>query len=194
MWGTSNLLLVLNSNKFQILSRKQKLWRDLKSKIYDFSQVKGDFVNMIQLKQYKRENVVKDLCSSIFMSLHMGHQVVLWELTNFPKIKMKMLWFYVIQDHVVGDKSIPLQPFCAAELSQIQPLDISLEKVETDGNFGQLKGDVAMGFEQGFVKIFDFSHHFADSRLDEMKQSLFPSQSIHKRSSLFIQSESQLPV
>ena len=80
---------------------------------------------MIQLKQYKRENVVKDLCSSIFMSIHMGHQVVLWELTNFPKIKMKMLWFYVIQEHVVADKMIPLQPFCAAELSQIQPLDIS---------------------------------------------------------------------
>ena len=41
----------------------------------------------------------------------MGHQVVLWELTNFPKVKMKMIWFYVIQDY--------LQPFCAAEL-QIQ--------------------------------------------------------------------------
>jgi hypothetical protein len=55
--------------------------------------------------------------------------------------------------------------------------------VEADVTFGQLKGDVAMGFEQGYIKIFDFSHHFADSRLDEMKQSLFPSQS--KRSSLF---------
>jgi hypothetical protein len=48
------------------------------------------------MKQYKRENVVKDLCSSIFMSLHMGHQVILWELTNFPKVKMKMLWFYLL--------------------------------------------------------------------------------------------------
>ena len=58
------------------------------------------------------------------------------------------------------------------ELSQ---LDISLEKVEADVNFGQLKGDVAMGFEQGYIKIYDFSHHFADSRLDEMKQSFIPS-------------------
>ena len=90
---------------------------------------------------------------------------------------MKMLWFYVIQDQ--------LQPFCAAELSQ---LDISFEKIEAEVNFGQLKGDVAMGFEQGYVKIFDFSHHFADSRLDEMKQSLFPSQS--KRSNIFAQTDS----
>jgi hypothetical protein len=51
---------------------------------------------MIQLTKYRRQNPVKDLCSNIFMSLHMGSQIVLWELTNFPKVKMKMIWFYVI--------------------------------------------------------------------------------------------------
>ena len=39
-----------------------------------------------------------DHCSSIWVSVHMGCQVVLWELTNYPKIKMKMVWFYVMQD------------------------------------------------------------------------------------------------
>jgi hypothetical protein len=36
-----------------------------------------------------------------------------------------------------------------------------------------IKGDVALGFEQGFIKIFDFSNHFKDKRLDEIKQSQF---------------------
>ena len=49
-----------------------------------------------------------------------------------------------------------------------------------------------MGFEQGYIKIFDFSHHFADSRLDEMKQSLFLGQA--KRTQFFHQNDALLPV
>jgi len=69
-------LLVLSSNQFLIVRRAKvdgdKKWRDLKTKKYDFSQVKGDFINMISLKQYQRENVYMDHCSSIWVSLHMG--------------------------------------------------------------------------------------------------------------------------
>jgi hypothetical protein len=57
----------------------------------------------------------------------MGHQVVLWEVTNFPKVKMKMLWFYVTMD--------PIQPFCATEISYLTPA-LSLEKLDSDASFG----------------------------------------------------------
>ena len=50
VWGTNNLLLVLNSNKFQVLSRKKGLGHDLHPKVFDFSQIKGDVINMVQLK------------------------------------------------------------------------------------------------------------------------------------------------
>lgn len=53
---------------------------------------------MIQLKQYQRENLSQGFCSAIFMTMHMGNQIVLWEITNYPKIKMKMIWFYIIQE------------------------------------------------------------------------------------------------
>ena len=51
---------------------------------------------MIELKQYRRENVQINVTSTIFMSLHMGQQVILWDTTNYPSMKMKMIWFYVI--------------------------------------------------------------------------------------------------
>jgi len=72
----------------------------MKQKEYDFGQIKGDFISMVEMEQYQRGNADKDLCSSIFVSLHMGYQIVLWELTNFPKIKMKMLWFYVMSENL----------------------------------------------------------------------------------------------
>ena len=84
LWGCKgqdckNLLVVLSSNKFQIICPKNKmpgkdqslgrdkktnqtnsalnpengknyLWKEAKSKVFDFSQVKGDFVNMIELE------------------------------------------------------------------------------------------------------------------------------------------------
>ena len=72
-----NLLLVLASNSFMVISKRKDQdtlkWRDIKHKRFDFSQIKGDFVNLIELKQYQRENADKDLCSSIFVSLHMGY-------------------------------------------------------------------------------------------------------------------------
>jgi len=57
------------------------------------------------------------------MTMHMGNQIVLWEITNYPKIKMKMIWFYIIQEK--------LQPFCATELIGISASpDEALEKNE----------------------------------------------------------------
>ena len=47
----------MEKDKLQVLGSDQRKWMDLKSKIYDFSQIKGDFVNLIQLKQYQRENI-----------------------------------------------------------------------------------------------------------------------------------------
>jgi hypothetical protein len=38
----------------------------------------------VELKQYQRENVKMGNCSVIIMSIHFGHQIVLWELTNYP--------------------------------------------------------------------------------------------------------------
>ena len=58
-----------------------------------------------------------------------------------------------------------MQPFCAAELCQVNH-DISLDKEKDALAIGQnrlapdQKGDVALGFEQGFIKIYNFSHHF----------------------------------
>ena len=53
----------------------------------------------MELKQYQRNNPGKDHSSSIFVSIHMGSQIVLWEVTNYPKVKMKMIWFYVIGEN-----------------------------------------------------------------------------------------------
>jgi hypothetical protein len=52
----------------------------MESKVYDFSQIKGDFISIVELNQLHRENQQKKLCSSIFVSLHTGAQVVLWEV------------------------------------------------------------------------------------------------------------------
>lgn len=85
-WGCSSrseatthqrdLILVLASNQFLILSRiksKTAKWGDTTHKRFDFSSIKGDFVNMIELKQYRRENTHKNICSSIFVSIHLGY-------------------------------------------------------------------------------------------------------------------------
>ena len=40
-----------------------------------------------------------------------------------------------------------------------------------------------MGFEHGVIKMFDFSHHFKDQRLQEMRHQLFVIQSFQKKSS-----------
>ena len=85
-------------------------WRDIKQKRFDFSQIKGDFVNMIELEQYKRENTLKNICSSIFVSIHLGYQLVLWELSNYPKIKIKMLWFYLLEESHQAYSLTELQP------------------------------------------------------------------------------------
>ena len=55
-----------------------------------------------------RQNRDLQHCSAIFLSLHLGHQLVIWEATNYPKLCMKLCWFYVMHDY--------MQPFCAAEL------------------------------------------------------------------------------
>ena len=42
-----------------------------------------------------------------------------------------------------------------------------------------------MGFEQGYIKLFDFSHHssqqFKDQRFQEVKYSFFVGQSLQKK-------------
>ena len=50
--------------------------------------------------------------------MHLGFQLVLWEVTNYPKVKMKMIWFYVLEDS--------RQPFSMAEL---QPLKFQFTKI-----------------------------------------------------------------
>jgi len=43
---------------------------------------------MAELTQFKRENKDKNISSSIFVTIHLGFQVVLWELSNYPKTKL----------------------------------------------------------------------------------------------------------
>ena len=114
---------------------------------------------MIEMKQYRRESAMANITSAIFLSLHMGQQVVLWEAKNYPRIKMKMIWFYVIQDQ--------LQPFCATELPPLKQ----------QSNQKLTRGDVALGFEQGQIRIFDLSKHFSNIREGELKNSFFESKS-----------------
>ena len=116
-------MVVLVSNQFLLVSKHAQKskgpeqsppilkWRSALKKLFDFNQINGDFINLIQLKNYQRENKSQNFCSSIFLSLHQGCQVVIWEATNYPKIKMKFIWFYVVSDQ--------LQPFCAAEIPYI---------------------------------------------------------------------------
>lgn len=112
---------------------------------------------MVELKQYKRENLYKNQSQNYFVSLHLGFQVVVWELTNTPKIKMKMLWFYLIEESQ--------QAFCMAELQPLLKLSeaktkMPLEQVASLANSKYLKVDLVLGFEKGYVKFYDLSHHF----------------------------------
>lgn len=68
---------------------------------------------MVEMLQYKRQDSSKDICSSVFVSLHLGFQVVVWSLTNNPKVRMKMVWFYILEQS--------LQPF---SLTELQPLKL----------------------------------------------------------------------
>jgi len=34
----------------------------------------------------------------MFVSLHTGSQVIVWALFNYPQIRMKLEWFYIIHD------------------------------------------------------------------------------------------------
>ena len=154
-------------------------WRTSPRKYFDFNQINGDFINLIQLKHYQRENKNQNFCSSIFLSLHQGYQVVIWEATNYPKIKMKLIWFYVVIDQI--------QPFCAAEIPYIdlttttsspQQYNQQTQYQDDEPSLVQINGDVVMGFEQGKIKLFDFSHHFKDQRFQaEVRHSFFVGQS-----------------
>lgn len=33
-----------------------------------------------------------------------------------------------------------------------------------------IKGDLALGFEQGFIKVYDLSEHFQSTKVDEVNQ------------------------
>lgn len=76
---------------------------------------------------------------------------------------MKMIWFYVLEEKV--------QPYCAVELMTENMNQLFAERCSEQQNVyfyqskrGQkermFRGDVAVGCDQGLVKIFDFSNHF----------------------------------
>lgn len=94
---------------------------------------------------------------------------MLWELTNFPKIKMTMLWFYLIEESQ--------QPFCLAELQPLLKLSEAKtkmlpEQVASIANSKYLKVDLALGFEKGYVKFYDLSEHFQE--VEGGKNGLLP--------------------
>jgi hypothetical protein len=68
---------------------------------------------------------------------------VIWEATNYPKIKMKLIWFYVVIDQI--------QPFCATEIPYIdlttQSSQYNIQFQEDETSLIQINGDVVMGFE-----------------------------------------------
>ena len=64
-------MIVLVSNQFLLASKhtaqkhkpqgephtvQGQTWRDAPKKYFDFGQINGDFINLIQLKHYQREN------------------------------------------------------------------------------------------------------------------------------------------
>jgi hypothetical protein len=48
--GAKSLLLVLASNRFVIINRTpDSKWRDMKQKSFDFSQINGDFISLLEM-------------------------------------------------------------------------------------------------------------------------------------------------
>jgi len=86
-----------------------------------------------------------------------------------------MLWFYVMQQN--------MQALCMTELTYFNDWSASMKKQgkemeRTPRNYIYddqiiVKADLAVGFEHGIVKVFDLSHHFVNSKFDEVKQSFF---------------------
>lgn len=91
---------------------------------------------------------------------------MLWEATNYPKLLMKLSWFYVMHDQC--------QPFCAVELPDGGDDIAAYSQADSVSFYGSTDfasflsappcatGDVAMGLEKSTIRIFDFSHHFRD--------------------------------
>ena len=91
-----------------------------------------------------------------------------------------MVWFYVINDSISTH-----QAFCMSELkinSGAQNQTKSDGKQQTVNRLSEtktpavqkvVKGDLALGFEQGYIKIYDLSHHFQNSRVDEVNIPFF---------------------
>lgn len=78
-----------------------------------------------------------------------------------------MLWFYLIEESH--------QPFCMTELTPLFKWNDSKTKlvpdpVSTSISSKYLSSDLAIGFDQGFVKIYDISHHFQNTKVDEVNK------------------------
>ena len=61
----------------------------------------------------------------ILMTVHLGHQIVLWELTNYPQPRMKLVWFYLLEEKV--------QPYCSVELMSEHTLMKSHKDLDNTG-------------------------------------------------------------
>jgi hypothetical protein len=78
---------------------------------------------------------------------------------------MKMIWFYMIEESQ--------QPFCLTELKpflKFKQAAMMPESTAARISSSYIKADLAMGFEQGDIKVFDLSNHFQNSKLDEVNK------------------------